>query len=341
MTKTVSTFTLFIFMLGNLYAQVQPGMKADAFKKVQPGVIPAKVYYNEDLQVDEKLQQFNGQWYLDFNYDSLQSVFYSQRIGLRLGKEYLAAFDSLVKQYTQKMGKPAWTRTSTDTTLGENRVRKENMDTIRVVCWKTRYADVVVGLYLTGDHKIKMTPQEKAAQNHINAERSHDYYQFNVHINKANHRGEAYSWEIYPGLNVYKVMELKPNWFPNGVGINGQWQQAETFYGLTSDWSYTFSHNVLKWMMWNYYAGKQDKETFEKCLKATQGIIEQYTQKYGTPVIVTGDLKYRDPYKKQHWGYDVLKATWDMKTYTIEVEYTFMGGKGQYDLLVKIEQQLK
>jgi len=344
MTKTMKSAGSFLWLTLcslTLNAQVQPGMKADEFKKIVPGIIPTKVYYDEDFEVAEKQQQFDGKWYLDFEHDSLKEVYYSAHLGSRPGIGYISSFDTLVKYYTQKMGKPAWVKMSADTVLSENRERKENMDSIRVVCWKTRYANVILGVYLTGNHKIKMTPQEKAAQSHVNAERHYNYYQFNVHVQKANHRGEAFSWELYPGLHVYKVVELKPNWFPNGVGLNGQWQKEEVFYGLSSNWSYTFNHSILKWMMWSYYAGKEDKETFEKCLKATQGIIEQYTQKYGTPVIVTGDLKYRDPNRKQHWGYDVLKATWDMKTYTIKVEYTFMGGKGQYDLLVMIKQELK
>jgi hypothetical protein len=330
-----------LFMTMAIKAQVHPGMKVEEFRRALPKVVPDKVYYNEELSHAEKLYAFNGSWYLDFKHDTLRSVNYSQELGMHAKGDYHASFDSLVKKYTALMGEFAWKKMSADTSMNEHRKRRENWDSIRVVCWKTRYADVTMGLYFTGNRKIKMTAKERAAENLVNAEGPRNYYVFRIDVQKADHRGEAFSWSLYPGLNVYKVMELKPAYFPKGIGLNGQWANSETFYGLKGKWSYTFENSVLNACLWDYYAGRHDKETFEKCLKATQGIIEQYTQKYGTPVIVTGDTKYRDPAKKIHWGYEVIKASWDMKTYTIVVEYRFMGGKGQYDLLVKIEEQLK
>lgn len=333
---------LVVFVLTtSVSAQVQPGMKADAFKKAMPDVIPNKVYFNEDLSKTENLAGFKGNWYLDFNHDSLKSVYYSQNLGLRPFKGLHTSFDSLVKIYTLKMGEPAWKKMNADTSLTENRKRQQNVDTIRAVCWKTRFADVVLGLYYTGNYKVKMSPQEKAAQNTVNAEGPINYYQMNVHVQKADHPGDAFSWDIYPGLHVHRVVEVRPQYFPNGIGINGQWSHKQTLFGLEGDRSYQFQGSTLKWMLWNHYAGKHDKATFEKCLKATQAIIADYTQQYGTPVIVEGEKKYRDPYKKLHYGYDVIRAAWDMKTYTIEVQYTFMGGKGQYDLLVRVEERLK
>lgn len=338
--KCLACVVVYVLLCTRLYAQVHPGIKVEAFKEKIPGVIPNKVYYDEDLQISQKLWAFDGKWYLDFQHDSLKEIYYSDNLGLN-PKGTMAAFDSVVKKYTSLMGDAAWKKNAADQELGVDRKRKENMDTIRTVCWKTRFAEVVVGLYLTGNKKIKMTPEEKALQNIINGEHAYNYYQFNIHVKKADHRSLVHAWNLYPGLNIYKVMELKPDYFPNGPGINGQWGKKENIHGLEGNRYFDFEASTLVRTVWNYYEGKQDKASFEKCLKATQAIVQEYTALYGTPVIVQGETKYKDPYKREHWGYDVLKATWDMNTYTIEVYYTFMGGKGRYDLLVKIEEEQK
>ena len=53
--------------------------------------------------------------------------------------------------------------------------------------------------------------------------------------------------------------------------------------------------------------------------------------------MIEGKQKFVDPYKTKHWGYDVLEARWkNAGGQKMKVEFTFMGGKGEYHLIVVI-----
>ena len=112
----------------------------------------------------------------------------------------------------------------------------------------------------------------------------------------------------------------------------------DTIHGLISGWGYNFVEGKLKWMSFSKYIDELTDANFNKCLKATKAIIADYTNWYYEPdEIIEGKQKFVDPYKTKHWGYDVLEARWkNVNGQKIKVEFTFMGGKGEYQLIVTI-----
>ncbi len=114
--------------------------------------------------------------------------------------------------------------------------------------------------------------------------------------------------------------------------------RTEVIGDLEGDWHYRFENGVLNWMHWDTYIDSLSEKNFNKCLKTTRALIKKYSKTFGKPdVTVLGNSKFIDPFKKRHWGYDVLEARWkNYKGAKISVEFTFMGGKGEYHFLVKV-----
>lgn len=140
------------------------------------------------------------------------------------------------------------------------------------------------------------------------------------------------------GMSLEEVKKLYP------AAKESRYQQEvnltieDTLHGLGSAWGLNFKEDKLTWMMFNKYIGELSDANFKKCLKATKEIIADYTEWYGAPdETITGNQKYVDPYKKKHWGYDVLEARWkNANGEKMKVEFTFLGGKGEYQFLVVI-----
>lgn len=112
-----------------------------------------------------------------------------------------------------------------------------------------------------------------------------------------------------------------------------------TIYGLNGDWYYRFEKEKLNWIHFSQYLDSITENNFKKCLNATKKIIKEYTKTSGKPdTTIAGNQKYIDPNKKRHWGYNVLEARWkDYNGMKVKVEFDFMGGKGLYKFLVKID----
>jgi len=111
-----------------------------------------------------------------------------------------------------------------------------------------------------------------------------------------------------------------------------------TIHDLTTSWAYNFEEGKLKSMLFSKYIDELTEANFKKCLKATKEIIADYTKLYDEPdELIEGKQKFVDPYKTKHWGYDVLEARWkNADGQKMKVEFTFMGGKGEYHLIVVI-----
>jgi hypothetical protein len=321
--------------------KVTPGISIEEFQKRNPGIIPANVTYNESVSRPEQLGHFNGSWYFDFKRDTLQTVTYSCNLGLKPKGGYVKTYMAYYSLFNKDMGQPLRSIQTNDTVLREGRKRIENMDTVVFASWNNKNTRVIMGIYFTGNRDIKPDPKDLASQNMNNAEADRNYYVFTIRCLPIKTEIAPDAWKFYPGMHVIEFSKMIPELFPNGVGINGQWGKDEKKVGLKGSWSYQFKNSTLDWMMWNYYAGKYDQTTFMNCLRSARGIIGDYAARYGMPKMVTDNPKYRDPMKDHHWGYEVLKAVWDMGTYTIEIVFDFMGGKGQYNLLVKIEEHKK
>jgi len=121
--------------------------------------------------------------------------------------------------------------------------------------------------------------------------------------------------------------------------------RSENIYGLGDEsWDYSFEKEKLvsiafeKYMGWDHDNSKINNGYFEKCLSVTKQLIKDYTIKYGRPdTTIIGNTKFINPYKKLHWGYDVIEAQWkDYKGMKIKIKFDFYGSKGMYDLIVTI-----
>lgn len=114
----------------------------------------------------------------------------------------------------------------------------------------------------------------------------------------------------------------------------------DTLYGLADEWGYRFENQKLDWIFFHCYEDSLSETNFNQCLAATMHLIGDYTQEFGSPdTLIVGTLKFRNPYTDHHWGYDVIEAKWfDADGMKIKIEFTFFGGKGEYNFIVNINQ---
>jgi hypothetical protein len=133
--------------------------------------------------------------------------------------------------------------------------------------------------------------------------------------------------KLYPGIKI-------SGFYQNTVTL----ERSDTIYGIPENWGYRFENGKLNWIYFHKYIDEITESNFKKCLEATEKVIADYTKYYGKPdAIITGNRTFRDPYTDHHWGYDVIEARWsNYNGMKIKVEFTFMGGKGEYNLLIKI-----
>jgi hypothetical protein len=327
----------FFFLIVSLSVPGQePGMNVEEFRKKYPGIVPEKTEFHEDIYYKEKLGEFNGAWYYNFSQDTLDDVFYSDNMGPAPQQKCVRSFVNLRNFFSQQLGKPS-TEIFSDTLLGKDRVRKKNKDTLALIVWTMPTCKFEMGLYFTGNAKLKPDASDLVSQ--TNAPAPVNYYLFAINIIPEENPGAAGEWKIYPGVSVFEIQKTKPQLFPDGIGINGQWGKAEKRYGLAGDWNYTFKNSKLDWWIWDYYSDKLNENNFITCLKATRQLIAEYTKKYGAPDYTGGELRYKDPAKEFHSGYEVLKAEWKKDNFNLVVEFQFMGGKSSYQFLVKSEMQ--
>jgi len=139
------------------------------------------------------------------------------------------------------------------------------------------------------------------------------------------------------GMTIEEVKKIYPD-LKTDTNENGTaFSRPEKLNGLDVEWGYRFKEKKLDWIYFDKYINELNEANFKTCLSATRQLVKDYTKLYGMPdTTITGDTTFIDPYIKKHWGYNVLEARW--KNYNgmkIKVEFTFMGGKGQYAFLVK------
>jgi hypothetical protein len=148
----------------------------------------------------------------------------------------------------------------------------------------------------------------------------------------------AFAQSVTIGMTLDEVGKIYPNMKMSTSQNTTTLERPDTLFGLSDSWGYRFEGDTLTWMFFHKYLDEINEANFRKCLSATQELIKEYTLFYGNPdTTMVGDTTFRNPYQQKHWGYEVLEARWnEARGMKIKIEFTFMGGKGEYNLLVKI-----
>lgn len=140
------------------------------------------------------------------------------------------------------------------------------------------------------------------------------------------------------GMEFSEFAKELPEVVNNETDANKQYGFDTQVQGLDGGWSYNFKDGKLEWFMFSSYEEHFNQENFDKYLVAAQNSIEIFKQKYGEPTEFEFENKtYKDPYVERHWGYDVISAVWKTDEMDFKVEFTFMGSRGEYNFLFKME----
>lgn len=138
-------------------------------------------------------------------------------------------------------------------------------------------------------------------------------------------------------MSLDSVKKVHPNYkeskYENSVTLT----KKEKLPKGEADWGYRFDNNKLDWIYYQKYVHELNEKNFNDCLAEARRLIAGLTEEFGSADFMQeGQTKFVDPAKKHHWGYKVIEARWNnAKGMKIKVEFTFMGGKGQYAFLVK------
>ncbi|MBN2891562.1 MAG: hypothetical protein JXL97_06835 [Bacteroidales bacterium] len=140
------------------------------------------------------------------------------------------------------------------------------------------------------------------------------------------------------GMEFSQFSTEFPEVVNNETNGNRQYGYETQIQGLDGGWAYDFKDNKLIWFMYNSYNDQINQANFDKYLEVTQSIIAEFKQKYGEPTELEFENKtFIDPYIEHHWGYDVIKAVWRTPEMDFEISFDFMGGKGEYNFIFKME----
>lgn len=140
------------------------------------------------------------------------------------------------------------------------------------------------------------------------------------------------------GMTLDEVKKIYPNAKAETYEKTITLSVPVSFFGIDDFWGLRFENNKLNWIFFHKYTDEINEINFKKSLQATRKIIKEFTASFGKPDSSNiGDTLFKDPYKNKHWGYDVIEAYWkNHKGMKCKIEFTFMGGKGEYHFLVSI-----
>ncbi|MFH0893751.1 MAG: hypothetical protein V2A54_04885 [Bacteroidota bacterium] len=318
------------------------GMTTDEFKAKLPGVLPEKLDFNSSLILKEKLYDMDGQWNFSFSGSKLFSAEYigkSEIITEEGFKKWTGSAKQIIDDYKKIYGKPDQYETGTLSFFDRNNNAYHEIIGKREVfyeaIWKTKTEDIKISCDFRSNY------YEEFKENAPNGPNEWYNYHFQIShslLPNAVDVGAGKKGRFWPGMDVNEFAKVFPTLFPDGVNVSGQWGREQELYGLKGGWAYQFENGKLSWIHYDKYFDEINEKNFNLCLSATDKLIADYTKKYGKPdTTITGNTKYVDPYEKHHWGYDVKEVRWkNVNGMKIKIEFTFMGGKGDYHFLVVI-----
>jgi hypothetical protein len=345
MKLTKISFLLILLSAGQFgYAQksLRIGMSSKEFNQVIPGILPDKTVINQDLYLKEKIYSVKGSWLFSIHDNVLAVASYAAEPVI----PDKASFDSLISSakqliddYTKLYGKPY------SYNEGANQYKDRNdyeyqksigkRELFEEAVWHTATMSITVSCDFRSNYYSEF--QEGIPNG------PSEWYNYSFQIGYTSLKGNNAGPINEPGrfslgMNVTDFAKVFPKLFPNGIDLTGQWGRKENIYGLDGGWAYNFESGKLNWMLYDSYIHEINAKNFEKCFSVTKHLIADYTGFYGKPdSTIIGDTVFKDPAKQHHWGYDVIEARWkNVEGMKIKIEFTFMGGKGEYDFLFKI-----
>ena len=118
--------------------------------------------------------------------------------------------------------------------------------------------------------------------------------------------------DVVIGMTIDQVKKIYPDSevlrYANTVSL----KKPESLQGLNGTWDFRFVDGVLDWISWSVYVDEITESNFEEILRAVNKLTKDYARKYGEPDQVSiGDTTFKDPYKKLHYGYDVIETRWN------------------------------
>jgi hypothetical protein len=328
----------------NLYGQenVYIGMTADEFKTKLPGMLPNETKYNGDLYLKEKLHDIDGRWTFVFSGNDLVSAGFLGESKIKNEADFnnwINSAGSIIDDYIKIYGQPLKYEKGASKYLDRDNIEYEKTIGKREVFHEAFWETKTMRIRISCDYRSNYF--EEFREDLPNGPPQWFNYAFQIKYSSVPANRDVKADDVgrfYLGMDVKSFAKVFPELFPKGIGMSGQWHREQELYGISGSWSYTFENDKLTWMHFNRYIDEINEANFNKCLSATKQLIKDYSGSYGIPdTTMIGDTTFLDPIKKRHWGYDVIEARWkDYRGMKIKIEFTFMGGKGDYHFLVEI-----
>jgi hypothetical protein len=337
-------FVLMLFITMNIFSQdvIYIGMSTEEFNEKMPGILPNENLYCKNLYLQEKLFGMDGNWSFNIYNNKLISANYIGNNNIYNEEEFNKWTESaklIIDDYRKIYGKPLKYETGTNKYLDRNNLKYKNSIGKREVFYEAMWESNSQIIFISCDYRSNY-------YNEYDKEISNgpiEWYNYSFSITYSYKQGkkdikQVDTGRFYLGMDVKDFAKVFPTLFPNGVKISGQWGRDQQLYGLDGSWSYQFEDGKLTWIHFQKYKNEINETNFNMCLSATEKLIDDYTKLYDKPdTVIIGNKSFLDPIKNHHWGYDVMEARWkNTNGQKIKIEFTFMGGKGEYSFLVII-----
>ncbi len=336
--------TIIIVTAIKLYAQsgIYIGISDKEFNKKLPNILPNEMIYNEELYQQERLYTIDGKWSYRFHKSKLISADFNGNINIKSEKDFnqlIESANSIINDYIKIYGEPETYSKGSNNYVDRNSFKYKESTNKRELFFETVWKTKTMSIDISCDYRSNYF---NAFQKGVsNGPLEWFYYSFKIKYS-SNTKTEDNSSEkigrFYIGMDIDSFAKAYPSLFKNSIGLTGQWGRSEDIYGLKGNWSYRFENGKLTWIHFAKYIDEVNEENFNKCLSATNKIIIDYIKQYGKPdEVISGKTKFIDPSKERHWGYGVKEVRWkNVNGMKIKIEFTFMGGKGDYNFIVAI-----
>lgn len=337
-------FLLMIFAFSGVNAQspLFISMSPEEFKIVKPGILPDKIEYNTELYLHEKIHSINGRWSFSINKNALNKAIFQGENKIDTEEKFKIWVESaklLIDDYIKLYGRPDSIIEGSNKYLDRNSFEYRNKigkrEVFHEAVWKTKTMIIKISCDFRSNY------YEEFQEGIINGPNEWYEYFFGISfipLNSDDENSKEIKGRFYIGMDIHDFAKVFPELFPAGIKLTGQWGKDEDYYGLSGNWTYRFKDGKLDWMHFQKYFDEINEANFTKCLNSANQIITDYTKLYGKPdTTIKGNSKFIDPFKSHHWGYDVIEVRW--KNYNgmkIKVEFSFLGGKGDYHFMVVV-----